>query len=124
MNFNKQTLKIMRQDIDSALEAVAKKHGVSFKLGNIRYTGSDFRTKLECFAGDASDAAQQAFERDAWRVGVKKTAFGQTFTQGNITYKITGINTRAKKYPIKAESMNRGKRYKFPVSSLPANLRS
>ena len=66
---------------------------------------------------------KQNFETKAFLVGVKKTAFGKTFTSQGRKFKITGLNTRAKKYPIQASTVG-GKRYKFNVSQLPANLRS
>ena len=128
MNFNKSNLKTIRADIDTALAAVEKKHGVSFKLGNIRYTDNDFRGKLECFSasdsgGNAVNVDKQKFESKSFLVGVKKTAFGKTFTSGRKTYTICGINTRAHQYPIQANSAQ-GRRYKFSVDALPANLRS
>jgi len=129
MKFNKSNVRQFRADITDALKAVEKQHGVSFSIGNIRFTDNDFRTKLECFSvtdnsGNSVDAAKVAFEQKAFRVGVKKSAYGQTFKQGNRTFKIVGINTRAKVYPIQAESVNRGTRYKFPLSAIPQNLRS
>ena len=129
MIFNKQNLRVIRTDVLDALKAVEKKHGVSFTLGNTRYSPTDFRVKLECFAvkdnsGKDVDAAKAAFESKAFRVGIKRTAYGKTFTHGRKTFKIVGINTRAPKYPIQAESINRGDRYKFPLSAIPANLHS
>ena len=128
MNFNRTNIKALRADIDAALAAVEKQHGVSFKLGNIRFTDNDFRCKLECFSasdnsGNAVNVDKQNFESKAFLVGVKTTSFGKTFTSRGRKFTITGINTRANKYPIQASTAN-GKRYKFPVTSLPANLRS
>ena len=128
MNFNRTNIKALRADIATALAAVEKQHGVSFKLGNIRFTDNDFRGKLECFSasdnsGKAVDVDKQNFESKAFLVGVKPTSFGKTFTQGTRTYTICGINTRARTYPIKAR-LGKGQYYKFPVSALPKNLRS
>ena len=126
MRFNKSNLKTIRADIATALASVESKHGVKFSLGNIRYSDSDFRCKLECFSsatGDTTDIDRQKFESKSWMVGVKKTAFGETFTSQGRKFTITGINTRAKKYPIQAETA-RGRRYKFSVTALPSHLRS
>jgi hypothetical protein len=128
MKFNKSNLSVIRTDIDFALAAVEKQHGVSFKIGRISYTNNDFRTKLECFSasddsGNAVNIDKQNFETKAFLIGVKKTAFGKTFTSNGRKFTITGLNTRAKKYPIQASTVG-GKRYKFCVTQLPANLRS
>jgi hypothetical protein len=128
MNFNKSNLSAIRSDITAALAAVEKKHGVSFKLGNIRYSDNDFRGKLECFSasdnsGNAVDVAKQNFESKAFLIGVDKSAFGKSFRSNGRKFTITGVNTRANKYPIQASTAN-GKRYKFSVTQLPQNLRS
>ena len=128
MNFNRTNIKALRADIATALAAVENQHGVSFKLGNIRFSDNDFRGKLECFSasdnsGKAVNVDKQKFESKAFLVGVKTTSFGKTFTSNGRKFTINGINTRAKKYPIQASTAT-GKRFKFPVSSLPANLRS
>ena len=128
MRFNKSNLKTIRADVAAALAAVESKHGVQFSLGNIRFSNDDFRCKLECVSatnssGNAVDIDRQKFESNCWMIGVPKTSFGKTFKSGRKTFTISGLNTRAKKYPIQAVD-TRGKRYKFPVDMLPANLRS
>ena len=123
MTFTRAKVKTIRTEIDKALAAVAAKHGVEFSLGTIRFSDTDLRGTLKCVSAD-KDAGRKMFERDAFRVGVKKDAYGKTFTSNGKTFRITGINTRAKKYPICAETVNRGDKYKFPVRSLPSNLRS
>ncbi len=129
MTFNKANLGTIRADVAAALAAVESKHGVKFSLGNIRYSTNDFRCKFECVStsdssGNAVDPAEANFKRDAFLVGVAKDAFGKTFKSGRSNYKITGISTRRHKYPVSAIRVASGKSYKFPVSSLPANLRA
>lgn len=128
MRFNKSNLKTIRADVAAALAAVESKHDVKFSLGNIRFSDNDFRCKLECVSatnssGNAVNIDRQKFESKCWMFGVPKTSFGKTFKSGRKTYTITGINSRAHKYPIQATD-KQGRRYKFPVSMLPTNLRS
>jgi hypothetical protein len=126
MRFNKSNLKTIRADVAAALAAVESKHDVKFSLGNIRFSDNDFRCKLECFSaatGNSTDIDRQKFESKCWMFDVPKSSFGKTFKSGRKTYTITGLNTRAHKYPIQATD-SRGNRYKFPVSMLPTNLRS
>jgi len=123
MKFNRSKVKQLRNEIATALASVEKKHGVSFDLGRITFTDTDFRGKLTCKSADP-DAGRKIFERDAVRVGVKKEAYGKTFTTSSgRTFRITGINTRAKKYPVNAETVNTKEAYKFAVTMLPKNLR-
>jgi len=129
MSITKASIPAIRRDIDKALAAVEAKHNIKFKFGRITYeTGVNFRGKLEAVStadhlGNAVDPAKANFEKNARWVGVKKEAFGQKFTSNRKQFTITGINTRAKKYPIQGETAN-GQRYKFPISQLPASLRA
>lgn len=129
MAITKATLPQIRNDIDAALAAVEAKHNIKFNTGRITYEpGVNFRCKLEAVStadnnGNTVNPEKNNFESKAFLIGVKKTAFGKTFTSRGRKFTITGLNTRAKKYPIQAETA-RGQRYKFPVSQLPANLRS
>ena len=122
MKFNRTGVKQLRADIDSALAAIEKKHGVEFNIGTIRFSDTDFRATLKCTSAD-KDAARKMFERDALRVGLKKTAYGKKFKHGSKEYIVVGVNTRAKKYPANVETVNRGDKFKMSVSILPQELR-
>jgi len=122
MKFNRTGVKQLRADIDSALAAIEKKHGVEFNIGTIRFSDTDFRATLKCTSADP-DAARKMFERDALRVGLKKTAYGKQFKYGNKEYIVVGVNTRAKKYPVSVKTVNRGDSFKMAVNCLPADLR-
>ena len=42
----RDTLKVVRADLDKALAQVAAKHGLKFTVGNIRFSSDSFRTTL------------------------------------------------------------------------------
>jgi len=129
MSITKASLPQIRKDINAALATIEKKHNLRFSIGAITYeVGASLRTKLEAVStadhtGNAINPDKIKFEKNAWRVGVKKDAFGQTFTSNRKHFTITGLNTRAPKYPIQAVTAS-GKRYKFPVSHLPSSLQA
>jgi hypothetical protein len=122
MKMTRAKVKQLRADIDAALAAVEKKHGVEFDLGRITFTDTDFRGKLTCKSADPN-ADRKIFERDALRVGLKKTAYGKTFTHVGRDYRVSGVNTRAKKYPVKVVDVASGGNYKMSVEALPRDLR-
>jgi len=128
MTFNKSNIKTIRADAAAALAAVESKHGVKFSLGNIRYSTNDFRCKLECVStadanGNAVNPDEVKFKENSWAIGIAKDAFGKSFTSRGKKYTITGINRRARKFPVEAVN-TRGDRYKFPVSALPTHLQA
>lgn len=121
MTFTRAKVKTLRADIDKALAAVEKKHGVEFNLGTIRFSDTDFRGTLKCVSSD-SDAGRKMFERDALRVGLKKTSYGKEFTFRARKYRVVGVNTRAKKYPVKVADVATGGTYKMGLDCLPNDL--
>jgi|GEM_PF-6870098 len=46
--FNKQNLPTFRQEINEALEIIAKRHNVSMNIGNISFNSYEFTTKITC----------------------------------------------------------------------------
>lgn len=128
MSFTKTNLKNIRADIAEALASVEATYNCKFDLGNIRFSDSNFRAKLECnsvadASGNAINPAEVHFDQNRWRIGIAKDAFGKSFRSQGEKFTIVGINTRAKKYPVQAENA-RGRRYKFPMSAIPANLKA
>lgn len=128
MSFTKTNLKNIRADIEAALASVEATYNCKFSLGNIRFSDHNFRGKLECnsvadASGNTINPAEVHFNDNRWRVGLAKDAFGKTFTAQGRRYTIVGVNTRAKKYPVQAETAA-GRRYKFPMSALPASLKA
>ncbi len=122
MSLTRAKVKTIRADLDKAFAAIEKKHGVNFSLGTIRFSDTDFRGTLKCVSTD-TNAGRKMFERDALRVGLKKTAYGKTFTHIGRDYRVVGVNTRAKKYPVNVEDVASGGTYKMAVEALPKDLR-
>ena len=122
MSLTRAKVKTLRAELDKAFAAIEKKHGVEFSLGTIRFSDTDFRGTLKCVSAD-KDAGRKMFQRDALRVGLKKTAYGKTFTHIGRDYRVVGVNTRAKKYPVQVEDVASGGTYKMAVEALPKDLR-
>ena len=94
---------------------------MKFTQGNIRFSDSDFRMTLECFAAgeDGVDPERAKWEKYSFRFGLSDSDFGRTFISAGKEWTIVGLNPKAKRggYPIHAKNA-RGTVYKFPVSVL------
>lgn len=128
MSFTKTNLKNIRADIHAALATVEATYNCKFDLGRITFTDNNFRGKLECNStsdrsGNTINPAEQNFDQNRWKIGIAKEAFGKSFRVNGTKYTITGINTRAKKYPVQATNPQ-GATYKFAMRQLPANLKA
>ena len=97
--FNRENLKSIRADIDAALAAVATKHGIKLSLGNISFSGLEFRSKVEAKVlttvqnGVAVDSAKVRFEQIANYYGLKASDFGMVVTISGTKYKICLLYT-------------------------------
>ena len=113
--FNKANLRELRVDFQTAIDAVAAKHGLTGKLGNIRFGATDFTCKMTVEtsgAGAVKDDRKEAdFRKYAVIEGLSADDFGKEFTYMGKTLTIVGYNTRAKKYPISLKDTN-GKGFK------------
>ena len=111
-----------RTHIDKALAAVGKELGVNIKTGNCRYSSSTFTFKLEGIDlgedGKAVSKGASDFVMLATSFGLKPEDLGKEFVSRGETFKITGLNLKAKKYPIQAEMLSNGKNYKFPADTV------
>ena len=123
--FNKANLRALRVDFQSAIDAVAAKHGLTGKLGNIRFGATDFTCKMTVETSGAAEVKTNNDAKDfrlyAEMSGLSADDFGKEFKYSGKTLKIIGYNTRAKKYPISLED-TRGKKYKVSGSQIASAL--
>ena len=117
--FDKANLKTIRRDLSAALELVEKKHGVKFEQGNIRFSGANFRMRLECNVNTAPgvDGEKVKWDNNCFLFGLKPEQYGSTFRSGRDTFTVVGINPRAKKNAIIGRN-KRGTEYIFPTHVL------
>lgn len=108
-NFDKQNLGTLRKEIDDALGAVAKKHGITLSIGNIRYSGSEMRTKLTGNIIDGTkangevgrDPSESKWVRNlddftAHMAGFSAKMAGTVFTLRGDQYVLVGFRPKAK----------------------------
>ena len=121
---NKTLLKSLRNDIDGVLETIGKKHNVVLKSGNCRYTESNATLKIEIQDiqnGVAVSKERAEYELLADMYGLKKEWLDKTFRHMGDTYKVVGLKTRKRKFPVIVEN-DKGKRYGFDVETIKVNF--
>ena len=123
--FDRQAVKEIRETLQENLDAFGAEYGITFKLGNMRYSDVKLTTQLEVFAtngGDASDAGRIEWETNCMRYGLRPNDFGKTIELSNGTpVTLSGIKTRNRKYPIIADADN-GRSYKLTIGQVEAQL--
>ena len=115
----KASAKQLAKECEDALKAVAERHGLTVAYKGGRFTSSTFTPKLE-FATPGND--REAFEREASWVGLEATDFNKVFVYLGESYKIMGINMRARRYPINVKRLSDGQSMKFTEQAVLRGL--
>lgn len=120
-DIDRNLIEKVRDDIRPFLEPIGEKHGINLELGRCSYSSGNFTLKLEgSLVGDDGvvlTKEAEDFKKYAHWHGLVPEDLGKTFVHTHVVYTITGLKTRAKKYPITARASN-GKEYKFAAGSV------
>lgn len=112
----------VRKDVEAALESVGQEHGLQLTLGHITYDATSFVGQLkgaQIIGGVAATPERTEFKFAAHGMGLHPALLDFEFTdsEGN-RLKIAGLNSRAKRYPIKLNSVDGGRNIKCTVDWL------
>lgn len=98
--FNKIALKNLRPEIDAALKAVADKHGIELRLGNISFTEATFTAKVEGkIEALADEAARKLFLEMAEMYGLDPEKISPD------GYRLVGFEPKKRSKPWKIEKV-------------------
>jgi hypothetical protein len=113
--------KLLSKATSDALQAVAEQFGVTVQVGGGSFdpTAGTFKPKV-IFA--ESGGAQREWARWAELFGLLVEDFGAEFTAQGRRFRITGVNTRAKRMPINCEEISTGRTFKFEAESVKRAL--
>ena len=116
----------LRDEISHCLEPIGEKYGIELKAGRCGYSSGNFTMKLEgSLVGDDGvvlTKEAEDFKKYAHWHGLVPEDLGKTFVHTHVVYTITGLKTRASKYPITAQASNGGS-YKFAAESVKMLLK-
>jgi hypothetical protein len=118
-SLDRTAVRRINDDIQSALDTVAKRYGVQIKVGNSRFSNTNCTTKIDISTvnegGTVMTKEATDFNRFAASFGITKK-LGDTFDFRYDTYEIVGLKPRSSKYPVLAKNLSNGKTFKFPAN--------
>jgi hypothetical protein len=118
-SLDRTAVRRINDDIQSALDTVAKRYGVQIKVGNSRFSNTNCTTKIDISTvnegGTVMTKEATDFNRFAASFGITKK-LGDTFDFRYDTYEIAGLKPRSSKYPVLAKNLSNGKTFKFPAN--------
>lgn len=118
---DRPTTRILSEEAEQALKAVADKFGLKLVRGNGRYSPTSLTVKFD-FQVIGSNGVSKKAAQGAGLLGLPTDIVGRQFKSGRGgLYTVTDINLRRPKYPVSATGP-KGGRYKFSVSQVQAGL--
>ena len=113
--FDRQSLRALRVDLDSAMATIASKYGIQLTAGNISFTSETATIKVA--AGIIKNGAvvtpeAKAFDQYKRLVGLGSLNVGDSITIQGKEYTITGYKPRSKNAVVVARG---GRSYKVTV---------
>lgn len=113
---SRSDIRNVRASLDTALEAVAKQHGLVLQLGTIRFSPDSFSVKLDGRLATAESAEVASFKAKAASLGIDQSALGQTYADGSMTYRVVGMPPRGRR--VLVERIPDGKQFIAPSATV------
>ncbi len=128
MNIDRTSIRLLRDQIESALAALGTQHNLAITVGGASFLpGKNVTFKLECAVigadGEVASKDAEAFKTNAIFFGLKAEDLGREFTYNGKRWTITGCAPRSRKFPILCEDHN-GKTFKLPAHAVKQGLGS
>ena len=101
--FDRQSLRALRADLDSAMATIANKYGIQLNAGNISFTSDTATIKVAAGIiknGTAVTAEAKSFEQYKRLVGLGAFNVGDSINIQGKQYTITGYKPRSSKAPV------------------------
>jgi hypothetical protein len=113
--FDRQSLRALRVDLDSAMATIASKYGIQLSAGNISFTSETATIKVAAGIiknGTVVTPEAKAFDQYKRLVGLGSLNVGDSITIQGKEYTITGYKPRSKSAVVVARG---GRSYKVTV---------
>lgn len=114
-SLDKNSLAVIRADVNAALAAVGKKHGLVFNLGSCKFypTNAEFKLQVNTITNDGEviDADKASLMRCANLLGLTAKDIETPISIGATEYKIVGYRRARYARPFTIMRVSDGKRF-------------
>jgi hypothetical protein len=123
--FNRDNVRAFRKEIADALAHLEHKYGVTFELGNISFSFSEWHGKLSCKVGTVEELQEKKslepkenLDRYGQVYGISPEVYDKVFEINGKRFKVTGLKLHARKAPsVMIDSLANGKPFIIPVDA-------
>jgi len=123
---NREACNRISDGVIEALKVLEKNLGIKFETKGGKFSDTNYTMKLSASLiknGKVLTLEAEAFKMYATRYGFEPTDLGRQFSQRNVMYKITGLNTRNRKYKIVGKRMSDNNLMKFTAEGVLSALK-
>lgn len=126
--FTRSNVRDILEDCRKALGPVAEKYGLTLDDKGRTFYRDRLPVMFQLLIpevdadGNAMDSKAKDFMRLAAAYGLSKDDYQAEFQSNGRTFRITGLNHRARGYPVLAEDVKTGRTYKFAAGRVKAAL--
>src|SRR3712207_2862548 len=123
--WDRDTVRLFQQEAETAVKAVASRHGVTLRPVAGRFNPDLYTMKFEvAVAGNPNrvDPEREAWKSHATAFGFKADDLDQYFEFMGKKYQIVGLKPSRPKYPVVAKAVATGKSYKFAAYDVQVGL--
>lgn len=121
--FDRDNVRAFRKEIADALAPLQEKYGVTFELGNISFSFSEWHGKLTCKMGTVEEIQKekdlepkQNLERYGQVYGITPEIYGKAFDINGRQFRVTGLKLHARKAPsVMIDRISDSKSFIIPV---------
>ena len=126
--FTRANVRDITDEIEKALRPIAEKYGVALDRKGRSFYRDSMPVMFQMLVtekgadGTVISAKDKDFKRHCSLVGLEPDDLGREFELRGETYQITGLNLRAKRFPITGKRCRDGKGFKFHDSDVKRAL--
>lgn len=118
-SFDREACRLVGDEVGKALAAALEPFGLSVKVSGGTFAEGKFTPKVTI---SVAGGEQVEFARLASLVHLEADDYERVFTSNGRSFRISGINLKARTYPVNAVCVEDGKNYKFSASKVRVAL--
>ena len=118
---DREKIKMIRGEIEKALNEMGQKFGLTFSLGTITFTEDDLKVQIRGISTENGGKSAMELDWDRFKGRYPELArveIGAQFRNDKGVYQIVGLKPRNRKYPVIAKRLSDGKQFKFSPYSV------
>jgi hypothetical protein len=123
-SIDRNTARQISADINTAVQSVATKYGISLKDKGCRFSSTNATFKIEAAligaGGVVVSSERNDYTRYCFMYNLNPSWLDKSFNHGSDVFTIIGLATRKRKNPVLTKSAKNGKTYIFPANTVKA----